>query len=52
MIQSFDALYYHRQGCPPSRNLREIWNTILYVTRSGCSWRMLAGRLSKLEDGR
>ena len=32
---------YNRQGRPPSKQLREIWNAFLYITRSGCSWRML-----------
>lgn len=40
-IQGFYKEQYNRQGRPPSSNLREIWNGILYVTRSGCSWRML-----------
>lgn len=33
--------FYKRQGRPPSPRLREIWNAILYITRSGCAWRML-----------
>ena len=41
IINSFYAHQYNRQGRPPSKNLREIWNGILYITRSGCSWRML-----------
>lgn len=40
-LHPFYDPYYHRQGRPPSPRLREIWNAILYVTRSGCSWRML-----------
>jgi putative transposase len=40
-LHTFYEPYYHRQGRPPSSRLREIWNAILYVTRSGCSWRML-----------
>ncbi len=31
---------YNKQGRPPSARLREHWNAILYMTRSGCSWRM------------
>ena len=40
-IQGFYKEQYNRRGRPPSSNLREIWNGILYVTRSGCTWRML-----------
>lgn len=40
-IHSFYKVQYNRRGRPPSRNLREIWNGILYITRSGCAWRML-----------
>jgi len=32
---------YNKQGRPPSARLREHWNAILYIARSGCSWRML-----------
>ena len=28
-------------GCPRTRDVREVINAILYVVRSGCSWRML-----------
>jgi putative transposase len=28
-------------GTPAKTELREIWNAIFYVLRSGCSWRML-----------
>lgn len=40
-IHDFYEDQYNRQGRPPSKRLREVWNGILYVTRSGCSWRML-----------
>lgn len=41
LIHSFYKSQYNRQGRPPSKNLREIWNGILYITRGGFSWRML-----------
>jgi putative transposase len=28
-------------GTPAKTELREIWNAIFYVLRSGCSWRMV-----------
>ena len=28
-------------GRPPSADLREVVNAVLYVLRSGCSWRMV-----------
>ena len=34
-------------GRPRSVDIREIVNAILYVTRSGCSWRMLPHDLPK-----
>lgn len=40
-INSFYKDQYNRRGRPPSSRLREVWNAIFYVTRSGCSWRML-----------
>ena len=40
-IHSFYCAQYNRRGRPPSKHLREIWNGIMYITRSGCSWRML-----------
>lgn len=40
-IHSFYKDQYNRQGRPPSARLREIWNAIFYVARSGCSWRMV-----------
>jgi putative transposase len=41
LIHEFYKNKYHRQGCPPSKNLRKQWNGIMYLLRSGCSWRML-----------
>lgn len=28
-------------GPPQKTNMKEIWNAIFYILRSGCSWRML-----------
>jgi len=41
LVESHYKHQYNRQGRPPSKQLRDIWNAILYVTRTGCSWRML-----------
>lgn len=30
-----------RTGRPRKHALREVWNAIFYVTRTGCSWRAL-----------
>jgi putative transposase len=41
IIHSFYAHQYNRQGRPPSKQLRELWNAMFYILRSGCSWPML-----------
>ena len=41
LIKAHYAKQYNRQGRPPSKDLREIWNGILYINHAGCSWRML-----------
>jgi putative transposase len=41
IIHGFYAGQYNKQGRPPSKQLREIWNGIMYMLRAGCSWRML-----------
>jgi|688.fasta_scaffold678549_1 putative transposase len=41
IINSFYDDQRGRQGRPPSRQLRELWNAMFYILRSGCSWRML-----------
>ena len=41
LIKAHYADQYTGQGRPPSKDLREIWNGIVYVSWSGCSWRML-----------
>lgn len=35
------AAIHGRTGRPRQHSLREIWNAIFYLTRSGCSWRAL-----------
>ena len=40
-LHAFYEPFYNRPCRPPSRQLREIWNGIMYITRSGCTWRML-----------
>jgi putative transposase len=31
----------HRRGAPRRANLREILNALLYISRTGCQWRLL-----------
>lgn len=40
IIHRFYASQYKRQGRPPSKQLRELWNGMFYVLRSGFSWPM------------
>lgn len=41
IVHQFYAAQYNRQGRPPSKDLRAIWNAIMYMNRGGGSWRML-----------
>jgi transposase len=40
-IRSYYPPAKGRPGRPPSRRLRQTWNAILYITKTGCQWRML-----------
>lgn len=40
LISSFYDDRKGKQGRPPSKNLRMMWNAKLYIVRSGCSWGM------------
>lgn len=50
VIQGFYAGQYNVQGRPPSKNLREIWNAILYMLARRGELADAAERFSGMEN--
>ncbi len=41
VIESYIEISYDKGGRPLRYNKRELFNAILYITRTGCQWRYL-----------